>query len=355
MGSASLAELIDRFDATVPIEEASMPPSAWYCDPELFELERRAVFAASWQPLARAAELARPGAYTSGCFAGEPWVLVRDGDELRGFHNVCRHKGREVVAGSGNAAELVCGYHGWRYRLDGRLASAPRTAGIRGFDRAAMSLPPLAVERWGPWVFAGAAGQSPLSPQLSELERRLDATGWGDLRFAGRKSWTLACNWKVYVDNYLDGGYHVATAHPSLAGQLDTGAYTTEVFDSFSIQSAPPHPDNPARIGSGALYAWIFPNLMINRYGPCLDSNWVIPLGPDRCEVVYEFYFEDLELAEASMAESDAIQREDIALCESVQRGLASSSYDTGRYAPRVEMAEHHFHRLLASRLRAAR
>ena len=350
-------ELIDRFEPEVPIESASMPPSAWYTDPGFFELERRALFSRSWQPLARAAQLATPGAYTGGCFAGEPYVLVRDGETLRGFHNVCRHKGREVVIGSGVAGELVCGYHGWRYRLDGRLSSAPRTAGIRDFDRDAMSLPPLSVETWGPWVWAGAAGLAPLAPQLGELDRRLEATGWRELSFAGRRRWSLECNWKVYVDNYLDGGYHVDHAHPSLAAQIDTGAYVTEVFDAYSIQSAPPQPGNE-RIGGGAIYAWIFPNFMINRYGPCLDTNWVVPLGPERCEVVYEFYFAadaSPEFIEASKAEAAAIQREDIELCESVQRGLRSSSYDAGRYAPRLEIAEHHFHRLLARRVRAAR
>jgi choline monooxygenase len=352
---ASPAELVASFDADAPIEEASMPPSAWYTDPGFYELERRALFSTSWQPLARAAELEAPGCYTSGCFAGEPWVLVRDGEAVRGFHNVCRHKGREVVTGAGVAESLTCGYHGWRYRLDGGLDSAPRIAGIRGFDRAAMSLPPLAVQRWGPWIWASADAGAALSID-AELDRRLAATGWDELRYAGRRSYALACNWKVFVDNYLDGGYHVATAHPSLADQIDTGGYTTELLERCSIQSAPPRPGRP-RIGGGALYAFLFPNVMLNRYGPCLDSNWVVPLAPDRCEVVFEFYFEagvDDGFAAESMAEADRIQREDIALCESVQRGLTSSSYDTGRYAPRLEIAEHHFHRLLAAAFRAA-
>ena len=116
--------------------------------------------------------------------------------------------------------------------------------------------------------------------------------------------------------------------------------------------------DAAARIGDGALYAWIYPNFMLNRYGPCLDSNLVIPLGPDRCRVDYEFYFVegdgdiDQDFIETSMAQSDVTQREDIEICESVQRGLRSRAYDRGRYAPRVETGEYHFHQLLAAALR---
>lgn len=339
-----------QFDPTAPIEEAWMPPSTWYTDADHHRRELQ-MLARSWQPLARRDDLAAHGSYTSGCFAGEPWVLVRDGDEIRGFHNVCRHKGREVVIGDGAAAALTCGYHGWRYRLDGSLDSAPRIAGIRGFDRAAMSLPPLAVRPWGPWLFASVDVDAAW-PDLGELERRLDATGWDRLRFAGRQRWVVECNWKVFADNYLDGGYHVATAHPSLGDQIDMAGYTTEVFERYSIQSAPANAGNP-RIGGGAIYAFLFPGFMINRYGPSMDSNWVVPLGPERCEVIFEYYFEDpdSEVARDSMAQAEVTQREDIALCESVQRGLRSASYDSGRYAPRLEIAEHHFHRLLAAEL----
>ncbi|MBN4059209.1 hypothetical protein JYT22_00995 [Endomicrobium sp. AH-315-J14] len=161
----------------------------------------------------------------------------------------------------------------------------------------------------------------------------------------------IECNWKVYVDNYLDGGYHIPHMHPSLDAQLDMETYRTEIFERYSVQTSGAASDGPDRIGSGALYAWMFPNFMINRYGPCMDSNHVVPLGPDRCRVDYQFYFtEDARhLTEESMAQADVTQKEDIAICESVQRGLKSESYDRGRYAPTVEIGEHHFHRLLAA------
>ncbi len=354
---------LERFDLAVPIERAHTPPASWYTSPELFELEREAVFGRTWQPVARTSEVAEVGQYVAGCFADRPWVITRDSEgQLRGFHNVCRHKGREVVAhGPGRAEQLVCGYHAWTYELSGRLRKAPQMAGIEAFDRDAMALVPMRVEVWGPWVFINPdLAAAPLAPRLTELDARLAASGWDHLELVHRTEWTLACNWKVYVDNYLDGGYHVPHMHPTLDAQLDMANYRTEIFGEFSIQSCPSAGESQARIGSRAIYAWIYPNFMINRYGPCLDSNHVIPLGPSRCKVVYEFYFLNSmrmdagaqEFIAASIEQSAVTQREDIEICESVQIGLSSGAYDRGRYAPRVEQGEHHFHRLLGQSLR---
>ena len=368
--ASSLRDAISSFDSAAPIEDAWTPPSSWYVDPKFHELERRAVFARSWQPVARVADLAQTGDYASGVVAGEPWVVVRGEDgELRAFANTCRHKGREVVQGCGRSEQLVCGYHAWTYDLCGALRSAPRMAGIRGFERGAMSLPPIAIEIWGPWVFVNFdADAAPLAGQVTELDRRLTATDWGRLRYVHGATWDIASNWKVVVDNYLDGGYHIPHMHPTLDAQIDMSTYRTEVFERYSIQSTGASSVNDERIeyaagdriGGGAIYAWLHPNFMLNRYGGCLDTNLVLPVGPDRCRVIYEFFFEETEGAQAtqfieqSVAQAAVTQREDIAICESVQVGLQSGSYDRGRYAPQVEQGDHHFHGLLAADLRAA-
>lgn len=367
-----MRDVIARFDPTVPVERASTPPSAWYTDPALYELERRAVLGRAWQPVAHLRDLVEPGAYQSGCTSGEPWVILRDdGGALRAFSNTCRHKGREVVQGAGTAERLVCGYHAWTYDLRGRLRSAPRMAGIEGFDRDALSLPALPVEAWGPWAWLNPMpGAAPLLPRLTELDRMLTATEWERLQFHSRSSWTVECNWKVVVDNYLDGGYHVPHMHPSLDAQIDMATYRTELHGEFSVQSvaaavapdARTQVDPTIRIGPRAIYAWIYPNIMLNRYGPCLDSNLVVPLGPDRCRVDYEFYFLDdgegsedaRRFVESSIEQAVVTQREDTSICESVQVGLRSQHYDVGRYAPKVEHGEHHFHRRLARDLRRA-
>jgi len=351
---------VSAFDPSLPIAEAWTPPSRWYTDPEFGALEARSVWRSTWQPVARLTQLAQAGDYVAGVFAGEPFVVVRDQEgQLQAFYNTCRHKGREVVTGCGRAERLVCGYHAWAYDLDGTLRKAPKMAGIRDFDRAQMSLVPLRVEAWGHWAFiCRDAEASSLAEQLGPLTDELDLGGWKTLTFVGRRSWDIACNWKVYADNYLDGGYHIAHMHPTLDAQLDMARYRTECFERYSIQTCPPATEQDARvdydvaerIGERAVYAWLYPNFMLNRYGPCLDTNRIVPLGPQRCRVEYEFYFADpsaTAFVQESMAQSDVTQREDIAICESVQRGLVSESYDRGRYAPELEIGEHHFHCLL--------
>jgi choline monooxygenase len=338
----------------------------------MYEIERTNVFRNNWVIAARIDQLDAPRKYVCGEVAGERYVIVRGDDEvLRAFHNVCRHHAAVVADGEGTVKRFVCPYHGWTYGLDGRLLNAPETEGVQDFDPSRFGLVPMAVEAWGPLVFISMAGRTrSLAGDLHPLKTALDAMRFESLHFVRRRTYTLACNWKVYVDNYLDGGYHVVYLHKGLAGQLDLDSYKTEIFDRFSVQSsaastrkqsdeksasASAGKDFSARIGGGALYAWIYPNLMINRYGDIMDTNWVLPLGHNRTQVIFDYYFLDTQntdFIDRSVAASDIVQQEDTGICEAVQVGLSSQSYDRGRYAPR-EAGEYHFHRMLAEDLSA--
>jgi choline monooxygenase len=205
------------FDPRIPIEKAWMPPADWYVKGEFDELDA-AIIRGTWQPVARRQAVAEPGQYASGCLVGEPWVVVRDEDNnLKAFHNTCRHKGREVVTGNGQGENLVCGYHGWKYGLDGGLKSAPQIAGIQDFDRQKMSLPELPLVEFGPWVWVNLDARAPaFMDHFSQLKGILDQTKWENLRYKDQVVWEIGCNWKVYIDNYLDGGYHIPHMHPTL-------------------------------------------------------------------------------------------------------------------------------------------
>ncbi len=357
---------VQRFHAETPIAQASTPPSSWYTWPEFLELEKRTVFRRSWQYACPLDKLQRPGAYVRVDFLGESYLVLRDSrGVLRGMHNVCRHHAALLLQGEGSVERIVCPYHGWTYDLEGRLKSAPHMGAMQNFDRDGFRLPEVPVETWGPFVFLHpGAPLRPLAAELVELSSRMDALGMEGLRHVARRRYPMSCNWKVFVDNYLDGGYHVGHLHHGLASQLDLSSYRTEVFERFNIQSCPGDPeasfrgvDFRERIGGGALYAWIHPNFMVNRYGPILDTNWVVPLAHDRCEVVFDYWFPHQDGPEAerfvqqSLVASDAVQSEDVWISESVQRGVSSSSYDQGRYA-QPEIGMHQFHRLLAQDLR---
>ena len=359
-----LRDEVSRFDTTLPVAEATSPPSSWYTTRQFHDLEQRAVFGRRWIYVCPADRVAAPGSWAAGCYGGMPWVVARDAaGTLRAFHNVCRHRGAEVVKEDGRGTSLQCRYHGWTYGLDGRLRSAPRMGAMEGFDRAAMSLPPMQVEQWGPLVLVNAdPSAGPFLGDFGALDALLARTGWGGLVYGTRTVWEVGCNWKVFADNYLDGGYHIAHMHPTLDAQLDMGSYRTKLHDWFSVQTSRPGAgDDPraevdvaARMGDGPLYAFVYPSLMINRYGPVLDTNLVVPVAADRCRVIFDFWFDPSVAAQPdfiarSLAQSELTQREDIDVSESMQLGTTSPSYDRGRYASGWEKGIHHFHRLLAA------
>ncbi len=350
-----LAAILGDFEAEKPLELATALPGSWYTSPLVAERELETVFHSSWQAIVTAKSLSDRGEFATGEMGRLP-VLVSCDEKatLRGFANVCRHRAALVACGEGKAERFTCPYHGWQYGLDGRLLSAPELGGVCEFDRSTQGLSSLAVEQVGPLLFANPSpsGRTP-SERWAPLWKRLEATGWQSLQLARVVRYSLNCNWKVFVDNYLDGGYHVAAVHPGLAGQLELNSYQTEVFEDYSIQSCG---GASGRIGSEAIYAFLYPNFMINRYGDAMDVNLVLPRGASACEVVFGFYFapevlDDSERVEAAIAASDQVQREDIGICESVQKGLASGGYIPGRYSVFRQGAERAFHVRLARQL----
>jgi choline monooxygenase len=365
-----LEELLRQFDPDLPLERAHTIPASWYFDPELYEAERRAVFGNTWQAVGRADQVRAPGSFFTADLAGEPLLVVRDAEGvLRAFANVCRHRAARVMTEEqGQATRLRCRYHGWTYDLAGRLRGTPEFDGVADFCREANGLVPFAVDTWGPLVWVHLGTPAPLGEHLAPLVEGCAGLGLEALRFVARREYDLACNWKVFVDNFLDGGYHVNTVHPGLAGVLDYTRYRTEIRGATSVQISPLRQEasggagelafGAVRSGANACYWWLFPNLMLNLYDGVMDTNLVLPTGPQSCRVVFDFYFARTEGPEAERfaAESTAvahqIQLEDEAICAEVQRGLASRSYRTGRFSVRREGAGYHFHRLLARQLR---
>lgn len=364
----SLTEVLDLYNATAPLEEAYTIPAPWYLDARVEQAEREQVFGRNWIAVGRADQVAAEGQFFTIEIAGEPIVVVRGSDgELRAFLNVCRHHAAAVAnVPCGTVQHLRCPYHGWTYGLDGTLKGTPEFAGVCNFDRAANGLVPVRVAAWEHFVFVSLDEDAPaLEQSLGDLPQRVAPLALSKLHFFARKSYTMACNWKVYVDNYLDGGYHVPHLHKGLNSILDYKEYTIKNSERYSLQSSPmvsseEHAEFAAtRTGDRACYYWVYPNFMINIYQGVMDTNLVLPLGMDRCLVQFDFYFADVsEAARASNAESvavsDRIQEEDVDICESVQRGLRSRAYGAGRLSVRRESGEHLFHRLLAADLRRA-
>ena len=365
----SVRDVVDLYSPNDRLEEASTSPAPWYFDARIAELERASVFSGTWQVVGRADQVRESGQFLTADLAGEPLVVVRGEDgQLRAFFNVCRHHAAAVVTeAQGCAKQFRCPYHGWTYGIDGALKGMVEFEGVCNFDRAKNGLVSLRVDTWENFVFVNLDGRAaPLSDFLGvvpdfvaplELAKKL--------RFFDRRVYTLDCNWKVYVDNYLDGGYHVPHAHKGLSSVIEYTKYTIENFDRACLQSSPLSSDAGSEAGVAAtrqgraFYLWIYPNFMINAYQGVMDTNLVLPLAIDRCAVVFDYYFADISAAaearnKESISVSEKVQDEDMAICDAVQRGLNSRAYVAGRLSVRREAGEHLFHRLLHADLTSA-
>jgi choline monooxygenase len=383
-GATALHEWIDtampirplHVDINRQIECAETLASRFYTDPAILDVEKARIFRRTWQLAGTLGQdcgerdgarrtIADPESYFTVEVAGEPVVIVRDRQgTLRAFSNVCRHRAGPVAAGSGCQNVFRCGYHGWTYTLDGRLIGTPDVEGVEFFDRGKMGLVPVGLQVWEQFIFVNFdSGAEPLEQYLGQIPQQARGFDFSGLHLAERRDYLINCNWKVYVDNYLEG-YHIPVAHPGLMREIDYSRYRTETFRFYSQQFAPIRAGKPEDAGERcyapgtgmqeAVYFWVFPNLMLNVYPDNISTNLIIPLSCDRTLTIFEWFVHhpDSEAVrqrvQKAVAFSDQVQQEDIGLCESVQRGLRSSTYDRGRYSVKRENGLHHFHMLLA-------
>ncbi|MBX6382649.1 MAG: ring-hydroxylating oxygenase subunit alpha [Microbispora sp.] len=345
-----------------------------YTDPRWLEVDLRAIFARTWQWICHVEKLASPGSYVSATVAGMPIAVVRDRDgALRAFYNVCKHRAHELLSGSGTTRSIVCPYHAWTYGLDGRLKAARRADRMPAFDKSEICLDQVRVEEFGGFVYVNLdPGATPLAEQAGDLAAEIAkwAPDVADLTFAKRLTYDIASNWKNVIDNFLEC-YHCHIAHKEFVDLVDMDTYEVKTHGIWSshFAEAGKH-ENAAYDVAGASVTqhavwWLWPNTCLLRYpgrGNFMVLQ-VIPAGPGRTLETWDFYFETAELTDA---EADAVryidevlQRQDIAIVESVQRGMNTPAFDQGRivYDPSAsglsEHGVHHFHGLVLDAYRS--
>jgi choline monooxygenase len=342
-------------------------PSYLYTDSDTFAAEKERIFARTWQVVGHRDQAANPGDYFTTELVGEPLLIVRDGGgKLRGFYNVCRHRAGPPAEGCGSRKVFRCGYHGWTYGLDGSLLSATEIEGVEGFRPEEFALAPVQVEEWFSFIFVNLNKDSrPLRESLGELPKQAEKFHFAGMKLFERRTYDMKCNWKTYVDNYLEG-YHLPNVHPGLNRELDYNAYVVEphaeppsqyVRQFSPIRGAQPGDTTPRRYREAGAdlttdYFWIFPNWMLNCYPDNVSLNIVLPLEPERSLAIFEWYLPEEEhsrpAAKASVEFSDQIQIEDVRICERVQKNLRSRSYSRGRFSVKQEKGVHAFHRMYA-------
>ena len=370
-----LAGKLNQFDHTLPVSKAVGIPPIWYTDPEIYEAEREAIFGKNWISVGHEIDTQNPGEYVTENIAGEPVFIVKDEDTRRTFLNICSHRSTTLLPECQGTLpllkngpkvdhrEIQCPYHGWTYNMQGKLCGAPgfgrgkqddfspKQNGLRSFETAS----------WGPLIFMRMEpGKNTLENVLAPIRERVSKEDLSKLEWKGRMIYEIDCNWKVFVDNYLDGGYHVSVLHPSLSGALNCDEYSTQVFDYCSLQQSPTQaigndPIAQARQGSDAMYWWVFPNTMINIYEGVMDTNIVLPDGPNKCKVIFDYYFSKDKDSQSIIDYIDGAhktQLEDMKVSKWVQTGLQSRYAKAGRFG-KAEPGIYHFHKLLAEELKA--
>ena len=314
-----------------------MLPVELYRGENALRRDREAVLRRSWQFLGHVQQLAAPGDYVADVVGGAPVVVVRKDDgELAAFHNVCRHRAGALVAdGTGNCAGgFTCRYHGWRYALDGRLRSAVDFGKAPDFDPRQYGLFPIRVEIWRGLVFVNMdLAAKPLAELVGPLAGRWPE-GQAALPLVERRSHVIGCNWKTYVENYLEG-YHIQKVHPEFDSDVVVAEYRTEVIGDAVFAAA------PLRDASvyGGLWAWLWPNLGVNVYRHGYMMERMTALGPSQTRLDY-FYFYEADRSEelAGMLRfSDLVTAQDVQVCEEVQRNLEVGVYQGGVLSPKHE------------------
>ena len=367
------AEISGRYDDNA--KRSHSINTRCYLDEKYLRIEREQIFKRSWQFICHEEKLREPGQYVTASVEGLSIVALRNQNgELKAFYNVCKHRGHELLFGDGRIRRITCPYHAWTYDLDGRLARAPRSEHLENFATGDICLHPVRIEVFCHLVFANLDSQAaPLAEQSGGLGEEIMAYApdLGRLTFAKRLTYSIRANWKAVVDNFLEC-YHCPVAHKGFSSMIDMNTYQVETHGIYSSHMA------KARAGDNDAYSiddatvtdhavwFLWPNLTLMRY-PGRGNFMVWRFYPVDAQCTYEEFDFFFETAEPGDSEREAIrfidevlQPEDIGLVESVQRGMNTPAFESGRYmvdadgSGMSEHAVHHFHGLLLQAYRRA-
>ncbi|MBN92651.1 MAG: choline monooxygenase [Deltaproteobacteria bacterium] len=357
-----------RLEVAETLAEARSLPGWFYNDPEAYKVLLERVLARTWHLVELDGHGGLAGDPGLGAWPGwllpgsleEPVLMARHEDGTsRLLSNVCTHRGRVLLEAACESPSIRCAYHGRRFDLRGCVRGSPGFEGeaAPGGDE---DLPEIPTGTWGPIRFAAIEPHQPVDQWLAPLRSRLEHLPLQSLTPvpAGSRDYEVNANWALYCDNYLEG-LHIPFVHPALGQQLDWSSYRVETFPWGSLQvgvaaeGTPTlelpggHPDAGSRVA--ALYFWLFPATMVNVYPWGISVNAVQPLGLHRTRVCFRaFTWCDGDSVGGAGGDLDTVELEDEQVVEAVQRGVRSRMFRPGRYAPRHEVAVHHFHRLLA-------
>jgi len=325
----------------------------YYVDPDVFAAERQRIFKRHWQMLGPATRLASPGDYLAVDVAGWKLFALRGRDGvLRGFHNVCRHRGARLLAdGAGQCSRLRCPYHQWVYDDGGALRQAPWFGDDAAFKIEDWPLQAAHVAEWRGLVFLAIEPESALLEQLGDLPEEVAQEPIETYSAVEQRRFTMQSNWKTYTDNFVEG-YHIPGIHPGFMKVIEFARFETVAQNRMVRMSA------PQKDGSiyGGKWLWMWPNWTLSAFPGGMNTSRINPLGVSSTELIYDFYFADSggEGAAARRHTIDVncgIVREDFGICEHTQENYASGAYEPGPLSPRHEQSVVYFQAMVKAAL----
>lgn len=323
-----------------------------YVDDASYQRERVSVFGREWMVLGRTTEIVDAGGYIAEEIAGYPVFVVVDADGIPwAYHNVCPHRaGPILLPGRGQTDELVCQYHGWCFSYEGALVDAPGFGENKETSIDDQRLREVSMGHWGGMLWVSLGGNMPpLQEALGQMVGECDDIDFGNLHHTAHNTSVFDCNWKVFVDNYLES-YHVPGTHKILESHFDLDqSFVTIHDDAYTLQQSQTREGVPIR--------WFFryPNVGLQVLGDTLCWMQVLPQGPEKTLVVLDHYAPDGVDDTPLKSLCARLLEEDRVLCELVQRNLAAGIYQRGPLSPTHESAVAWFHSkvLTAQDLRA--
>ena len=352
-----------------PIEQPSGLPNAAYRSEAWLELENKRIFARAWVFAASDGELDGTGAIKPIDIAGTPVMLVRGRDQkVRAFHNVCRHRGTQLVAVPCRQASITCPYHAWNYRLDGRLRARPHFHGADQVEQvesdAGLDLYPIRCESWNGCHFLDLSGTAaPLLDWLGPMLKRTEAFDFSAIRWIGKRDYRFKTNWKLVLENYMEG-YHVFATHPRLIAHAPmsvrwSGEWMDHVFYNDYIapsltegrgDALPHYPNLSDEDTRRGMWFACFPNFAVEVYADQFVVLATYPVAPDETLEELHFFVVGEEAATAEKhAEGRAdlirmwhdLNLEDVALLERLQKGRQSVAFSGSIMSPSWEVPAH--------------
>ena len=349
-------------------------PSRYYHDPEIYEKEKRKILYRNWHYAGHVSQVINPGDYLTLQLGDESLIIIRgNDDQLKGFFNVCRHRAHKLLEGSGSVKSITCPYHAWNYSRDGELNHARNAEKTPGFDKSEYCLSGFQVTTICEFIFVNLdKNATSLNEQAGDFEKDLrQRVPFLDRlkplqNDTGRPS-SINANWKVVVDNYLEC-YHCTKAHPAFVNLIDMEHYQIEIYDIWSRQYASSaKPKNKAyefdkhTTIQDMCFWFLWPTTALG-YLPGVEALFFSSIFPDTIDKTtrsgHWLVADDTPLPKKfNDYLNDVLFMEDIALCESVQLGLKSQSYDQGPYmidpdhSGISEIAVEHFHGLIQKAL----